>query len=102
MSGPGGSTVHGSTDIGVDVSVQLKHILNTVITYSLLKLANYTAHGYETCVFEHFHDNHEQKMASGTFPHNYFFTSQTANILVCMCVFHDDHQPKNSLRHFFL
>ena len=50
------------------------------ITSSLLKLANYGAHGDETLcayVFHCFHDNCQQKMPSGTFPYNYFFTSQT-------------------------
>ena len=51
-----------------------------ITTSSLLKLANHAMHGAETwyaCAFECFHDNHQQKMASGTFPYNYFFTSQT-------------------------
>ena len=30
-----------------------------------------------THVYRCFHDNRQQKMPSGTFPHNYFFTSQT-------------------------
>ena len=49
-------------------------------TSSLLKLAHHTMHGSETCyacVFHRFHNNHEQKIASSTFPYNYFFTSQT-------------------------
>ena len=49
------------------------------ITSSLLKLANYGAHGDETlcaCVFHCFHDNCQQKMSSGTFPYH-FFISQT-------------------------
>ena len=40
------------------------------VTTSLLKLAHHTMRGGETwytCVFQRFHDNHEQKMASGTF-----------------------------------
>ena len=51
-----------------------------ITTSSLLKLANHAMHGNETwyaCVFQRFHDNHEQKIALGTFPYNYFFTSQT-------------------------
>ena len=54
--------------------------LSPVTTSSLLKLAHHTMCGGETwyaCVFQRFHDDHEQKMASGTFPYNYFFTSQT-------------------------
>ena len=50
------------------------------ITSSLLKLANYGAHGDETLcayVFHCFHDNRQEQMPSGTFPYNYFFTSQT-------------------------
>ena len=46
----------------------------------LLKLAHHTMHGGETlyaCVFKCFHDDYQQKMPSGTFPYNYFFTSQT-------------------------
>ena len=42
-----------------------------ITTSSLLKHANHAMHGRETCyscVFQCFHDNHEQKMASGTFP----------------------------------
>ena len=49
------------------------------LSLSLLKLANHAMHGGETsyaCVFECFHDNHRQKIASGTFSCNYFFTSQ--------------------------
>ena len=41
-----------------------------VTTSSLLKLAHHTMRVGETwyaCVFQRFHDNHEQKMASGTF-----------------------------------
>ena len=58
----------------------LRHFL-PVTTSSLLKLAHHTMHRSETwyaCVFQRFHDDHEQKMASGTFPYNYFFTSQTS------------------------
>ena len=38
------------------------------LLYSLLKLANYTVQEGDTqnaCVFQHFHDDHEPKMASG-------------------------------------
>ena len=41
-----------------------------ITTFSLLKLANHTMHGGETwyaCVFLRFHDDHQQKMASGHF-----------------------------------
>ena len=54
-------------------------VLFSIITSSLLKLANHAMHGGETwyaCVFQCFHDNH-QKMTSGSFPYKYFFTSQT-------------------------
>ena len=50
----------------------------------------------------------EQKIASGTFSCNYFFTSQTCtpyNETWYACVFqrfHDDYEQKNGLRHFFL
>ena len=59
---------------------KLPQALFPVTTSSLLKLAHHTMRGGETwyaCVFERFHDNHEQKIASGTFSCNYFFTSQT-------------------------
>ena len=51
-----------------------------ITTSSPLKLAHQTMHGGETlyaCVFKCFRDDHQQKMPSGTFPYNYFFTSQT-------------------------
>ena len=44
----------------------LPQALSPVTTSSLLKLAHHTMHGAQTwyaCVFERFHDNHEQKMA---------------------------------------
>ena len=75
-------------------------------TSSLLKLANHAMHGADTwytCVFERFHDNHRQKIASGTFSCNYFFTSQTCTPYNgggetwYACVFqrfHDDHEQK--------
>ena len=53
-----------------------------ITTSSLLKLANHAMHESETwyaCAFECFHDNHQQKIASGTFSYNYFFTSQTCS-----------------------
>ena len=49
-------------------------------TSSLLKLANYTMHRSETwyaCVFLHSMMTINKKMASVTFPYEYFFTSQT-------------------------
>ena len=73
------------------------------ITSLLLKLANYSAHGDETLcayVFHCFHDNRQQKMPSGTFPYNYFFTSQTCKPcnawswnLVRMCIWAFPWQP---------
>ena len=62
------------------VNKKCPQALFPITTSSLLKLANYAMHGAETwyaCVFERFHNNHEQKIASGTFSCNYFFTSQT-------------------------
>ena len=65
----------------------LRHFF-PITTSSLLKLANHVMHGSETWyayVFQCFHDNHEQKMASGTYSHNYFFTSQTCKpCMQCM------------------
>ena len=75
------------------------------ITSSLLKLANYSAHGGEAlyaCVFQGFHDNHEQKMAR-------HFRITTSSLLKLAnhamhgsetwyaCVFqhfHDNHEQK--------
>ena len=85
------------------------------ITSSLLKLANYCAHGDETlcaCVFHCFHDNRQQKIPSGTFPYNYFFTSQIKLANHAMhgaetcyaCVFkrfHDNHEQKMASGTFF-
>ena len=51
-----------------------------ITTSSLLKLAHHAMHGGETlyaCVFKCSHDDYQQKIPSGTFPYNYFFTSQT-------------------------
>ena len=56
--------------------------LSPITTSSLLKLVNYAIHGSETwyaCVFHRFHDNHEQKIASGTFPYNYSSLLKLAN-----------------------
>ena len=45
----------------------MKMTLDTLL-YSLLKLANYTVQeGEAQNAFQHFHDDHEPKMASGTF-----------------------------------
>ena len=55
---------------------KLPRALFPITTSSLLKLAHHTMHGGETwytCVFQRFHDDHEQKMASGTFSYNYYF-----------------------------
>ena len=41
-----------------------------ITTFSLLKLEHHTMHGSETwyaCVFQHFHDNHEQKWPQALF-----------------------------------
>ena len=49
---------------------KLPQALFPVTTSSLLKLAHHTMRGVEpwyACVFQRFHDDHEQKMASGTF-----------------------------------
>ena len=52
------------------INKKFPQALFPIITSSLLKRAHHTARGGETwytCVFKRFHDNHEQKMASGTF-----------------------------------
>ena len=62
------------------VNKKCQQALFPITTSSLLELANHAMHGAETwysCVFERFHDNHRQKIASGIFSCNYFFTSQT-------------------------
>ena len=62
------------------VNKKCPQALFLITTSSLLKLANHAMRGAETwyaCVFERFHDNHRQKIASGTFSCTYFFTSQT-------------------------
>ena len=79
-----------------------------VTTSSLLKLANHAMHGSETWyarVFQRFHDDHEQKMTLGTFPHNYFFTSQTC--IPCIAWFASLRSEevvtrKSSLGHFLV
>ena len=51
------------------IDKKMAQALFPVTTSSLLKLAHHTMHGGETwyaCVFKRFHDDHEQKMASGT------------------------------------
>ena len=88
------------------IDKKLPQALFSVPTSLLLKLANHGMHGNETwytCVFQRFRDNHEQKMALGTFSYNYFFTSQLANhaihgsetcyAYVFQC-FHDKHEQK--------
>ena len=62
------------------VNKECPQALFPVTTSLFLKPANHAMHRSETwyaCVFQHFHDNHEQKLSLGTFPYNYFFTSQT-------------------------
>ena len=88
--------------------------LFTVTTSSLLKLAHHTMRGGETwyaCVFQHFHDNHEQKRPQALFSYNYFFTSQTCKtcnawrwnlVLMCISVFLWQPLTKNGLGHFSL
>ena len=70
-----------------------------ITTSSLVKLAHLTMHGGETwytCVFQRFHDNHEE-MASGTFS---VTTSKLANHAMhgsetwYACHFHDNHEQK--------
>ena len=58
---------------------KLPQALFPVTTSSLLKLAHHTMRGGETwyaCVFQRFHDNHEQKWPQALLSYNYF-TSQT-------------------------
>ena len=62
------------------VNKKCPQALFPITTSSFLKLANHAMRGAETwyaCVFERFHDNHQQKIASATFSCTYFFTSQT-------------------------
>ena len=57
------------------------------IPSSLLKLANYGAHGDETlcaCVFHCFHNNRQQKMPSGTFPYNVLLHFSNLQTMQCM------------------
>ena len=64
------------------VNKKCPQALFPITTSSILKLAHHTMRGGETWyayVFQSFHDDHEQQMASGTFSYNYFFTSQTCN-----------------------
>ena len=95
------------------IDKKLPQALFNVTTSSLLKLANHAMHGGETwyaCVFQRFHDDHEQKWPQALFSCNYFFTSQTSNPcnacrwnLVCMCISAFPWRPWtiNGLRHFF-
>ena len=77
------------------ISKKCPQALFPITTSSLLKLANHTMHGGETwysCVFECFHDNHWQKIASGTFSCNYFFTSKICTPYIqCMEVILGTH-----------
>ena len=60
------------------IDKKLSQALFPVTTSSLLKLAQHTMRGGETWyarVFQRFHDDHEQKMASDTFPYKYNYTS---------------------------
>ena len=96
------------------VNEKFPHALFRITTSSLLKLTNHAMHGAETwyaCAFECFHDNHWQKIASGTFSCNYFFTSQTCKpcnawrwnlVRMCISVFPWRPWTKNGLRHFSL
>ena len=62
------------------VNKKCPQALFPIITSSLLKLANHAMHGAETCytcVFECFHNDHQQKWPRDSFEYNYFFTSQT-------------------------
>ena len=82
------------------------------ITCSLLKLANYGAHGDETLcayVFHCFHDNHQQKCPQALFPITTSSLLKLANHAMdgaetwYACVFecfHDDHQQKMATGHF--
>ena len=73
------------------------------ITSSLLKLANYIAHGDGTlcaCVFHCFHDNCQRKMPSGNFPITTSSLLKLANHAMhgdetlCACVFHCFHDNR--------
>ena len=62
---------HGYLSVSMTtINKKLPQALFPVTTSSLLKLAHHAMHGGETWyayVFQRFHDDHEQKMASGTF-----------------------------------
>ena len=80
-----------------------------ITTSSLLKLAHHTMHGGETwytCVFQRFHDNHEQ-MASGTFSYNYILlhfsnlqTMQYMEVKLGVYAVSMTTMNKNGLGHF--
>ena len=86
------------------VNKKCPQALFPITTSSLLKLANHAMHGAETwyaCVFQRFHDDHEQKMASGTFfpittssllklANHAMHGSETWYTCVFQC-FHDNH-----------
>ena len=88
------------------IDKKLPWALFTVTTCSLLKLAHHTMRGGETwyaCVFQHFHDDLEQKMALGTFPLTTSSLLKLAHHTMrggetwYACVFqrfHDDHEQK--------
>ena len=85
------------------VNKKCPQALFPITTSSLLKLANHAMHGAETwyaCVFEHFHDNHWPKIASGTFSssllklaHHTMHGGETRYACVFQC-FHDNHWQK--------
>ena len=93
------------------ISKKFPQALFPITTSSLLKLANHAMHGSETwytCISV-FPWQPLTKIALGTFPNNYFFTSQTCTPynawrwnLVRMCISAFPWQPltKNGLRHF--
>ena len=60
-----------------------------VTTSSLLKLVHHAMHGGETwytCTFQHFHDDHEQKMDSGTFFLELLLNFSNLQTMECMDV----------------
>ena len=64
-----GTHVYLSVSMTTIDKICLRHFF-PITTSSLLKLAHHAMQGGETwyaCVFQRFHDDHEQKMASGTF-----------------------------------
>ena len=101
-----GARVYFSVSM-VTLNKKWPRALFPITTSSLLKLTHHTMHGGETwyaCVFQRFHDNHEQ-MASGTFPITTSSLLKLANH-ACMEVKLDMHavsmttMNKNGLGHF--